>query len=101
MFSYIWEYRVRSSHVDEFRAAYAPEGTWALLFRRDPGYIRTELLRDNEDASRFVTIDYWISREAYLAFRERYREEFDELDARCEEWTGSETHIGEFSFVRS
>lgn len=96
MFCYVWEYRVRPEHLDEFERGYGPEGEWVRFFRRNPEYIRTELLRDRDNALRFVTIDYWTSREACLAARERWRDEFDAIDARYDRITESETHLGDF-----
>lgn len=96
MFCYIWEFLVRAESIDDFRAAYGPEGDWVMLFRQDPQYIRTELLADREDPKRFLTIDYWTSHEACISFRERFRSEFDALDKRCEDLTTKETHLGDF-----
>ena len=99
-YPYIWEYRVEPAHVDEFVAAYGPEGDWAELFRKHAGYIGTELLRDRESPDRFVTINSWTDRESWAAFRGEAREAFDALDARCERFTRSERQLGEFTPVR-
>lgn len=96
MFCYVWEYRVRPENVSTFEAGYGPSGEWVDLFSRDPRYLRTELLRDREDPSRFITIDYWTSREACLAFREQWREQFTTIDQKYDEITESEMHLGDF-----
>jgi len=98
-FSYIWEFRVKPQHLAEFEAAYGPEGDWLRLFRTDPGYLGTELLRDREDPFRFITVDHWTSREACRAFRERCRPEYEALDGRCAGFTASERHLGDFDTV--
>lgn len=95
-FAYIWEYSVDDQRKADFLAAYNSTGTWAQLFRRDETYLGTELLVDDAAPRRFVTIDYWTSKSARDDFRERNRAEFDELDTRCEEFTSSETFIGDF-----
>jgi len=93
----VWEFRVRPERLADFLSAYAPGGDWDLLFRRGEGYLSTELLRDERDETRFLTIDRWDSREARDRFRLRFREEYDALDRRCEAVTLEETPVGDFS----
>lgn len=95
-FMYMWEYVVPAAHTPAFLEAYGPSGTWAQLFQRAPGYIRTELHRDCANPRRFVTIDYWESRAQCEAFRALVRDEFEALDAACAAWTTSEREIGTF-----
>ena len=94
-YAYVWEYLVSAKTAREFERVYGPEGEWAALFRRHPGYRRTELLRDL-DRGRYLTIDHWESREACAAFREAFAAEFKALDERCERLTSRETLVGEF-----
>ena len=95
-FAYIWQYTIESASRTAFLNAYEPKGEWAQLFSRDPSYIETVLLQDEEDANRYVTIDYWESKSDRDAFRERYSVEFSRLDSRCEEFTAEETFLGDF-----
>jgi len=95
-FVYVWEFRVLEERLPEFLAAYGPEGEWARLFRRDPAWLGTELLRDESDPTRFLTVDRWRSRADRDAFRQRHAAEFEELDRRCEVLTSFEVPIGEF-----
>lgn len=99
MFCYVWEYIVRTERLSVFENAYGPEGDWVRFFRRDPDYVRTLLLRDRESRGRFITIDFWSSRDSFLAFRERFRAELEALDASFETLTLRETHIGEFDIL--
>jgi len=99
MFCYIWEFVAASGQEDAFRRAYGPDGPWVQLFRRDPAYIRTELSRDADNPRRFVTIDYWTSRDACRAFRERVRDECAAIDLACERCTERERHIGDFDVM--
>ena len=99
MYCYLWRYRVRAEKLAEFRAAYGPDGDWARLFRRDPGYVRTILLQDADDPARFMTLDFWTSKLACQAFRQTYSEEFEAIDRRCETFTLSETQVGDFHQV--
>jgi 8-oxo-dGTP diphosphatase len=92
----VWEFRVRPGREVEFEAAYGPEGDWARLFRRDPAYLGTDLLRDGADRRRYLTIDHWTSGAANDAFRERWRSEYEALDRRCEALTEHEEPLGRF-----
>jgi heme-degrading monooxygenase HmoA len=93
----VWEFRVRRGRAKQFEGAYGLHGQWVRLFRRDPAYIRTELIRDVHDASRYLTLDFWVSEEAYQAFRESRRDEYKFIDARCEQMTDEEQEVGRFS----
>ena len=100
-YAYIWEYTVRPKCVTAFEDAYRPGGVWVELFRTAPGYLRTELHRDRHDATRYVTIDYWESAEAWDSFRESMAAEFEAIDAQCEHYTLQEREIGVFLPVGS
>lgn len=96
MFVYLWEYVVTSRHQEDFEREYGPNGSWAALFSRSPGYQGTTLLRDNTNPERFLTIDRWDSERAHYDFVESRRAEFEAIDTRCEELTESESLIGRF-----
>ena len=98
-FAYIWQYTIDPAHERAFLAAYGPQGEWVRLFSRDPAYIETLLLRDDERKDRYMTIDYWKSRSERDAFRERYSVEFEDLDSRCEAFTREEQFIGDFQEI--
>lgn len=98
-FVYLWEYEVAPLHQNEFEREYGPDGAWVKLFSKAPGYLGTSLFRDRTRSDRYVTIDRWESEEAHASFLERFRSEFDELDARCEILTRSELLIGHFDLA--
>jgi len=95
----VWEFRVRPGREAEFESAYGPDGDWARLFRRDPAYRGTDLLRDGAAERRYVTVDRWASRAANDAFRERWRTEYEALDRRCESFTEHEAALGRYDTV--
>jgi hypothetical protein len=96
MYCYVWLFVVRPECLQAFRIAYGPEGEWVRLFRRDPEYIRTNFLSDRDNATHFITIDFWSSREACMSFRERFGSEFEALDKGFEHLTEQEVHLGDF-----
>jgi heme-degrading monooxygenase HmoA len=95
----IWEFRVRPGMERQFEEAYGPEGRWVQLFRKSRGYVRTEMNRDAKEPRRYITLDFWVSREAYRKFREVCRTEYAAIDGDCEQLTESETEVGRFERV--
>ncbi len=96
VFAYIWEYIVKEECLEEFKRTYGPEGDWVRLFRRADGYIATNLHQDISDPKRFVTIDFWHTKEDRDDFRNKFSKEFEDLDEYCESLTIQEKLIGDF-----
>jgi heme-degrading monooxygenase HmoA len=99
MYAILWEYRVKSNKRSEFEAAYSSKGAWAALFKRSPGFISVQLLRDDTDPQRYLTIDHWRSKAGYEEFLSRWQEEYKALDALCENMTESEALIGKWGYI--
>ena len=98
-FVYVWEFQVDETRSVDFERHYGPCGTWAALFARAPGYLGTQLLRDEATPGRYLTIDRWQSAEAYRAFRARYDAEYAALDRQCGAYTRQERAIGSFAEI--
>jgi heme-degrading monooxygenase HmoA len=95
----VWQFRPRPGAEQRFEEAYGPLGPWARLFARAEGFVRTELNRDLKDSRRYLTLDFWTSKEAYESFRARYAAEYAAIDQECEALTDEEKPLGEFSRV--
>ncbi len=95
----IWEFEAREGAEAEFEQRYGSHGAWAQLFRRAPGFIRSELNRDLTVERTYVVFDYWQSQEAYEAFKTNFAEDYRALDEQCEELTERELHVGTFHVV--
>lgn len=98
-FVQVWQYQVRPETRTEFLRHYGPGGTWAQLFRKVPGYLGTELLRDVDEPARYVTVDRWADRTAFDAFIAQRRAEYEALDRECQRLTAAEGHLGAFQPV--
>ncbi len=61
----VWQ--VKPGHADEFVAAWSEFADWTSEHADGSGWVK--LLRDREDANRFVTIGPWASLEAIEAWR--------------------------------
>ena len=99
MYVIIWEYQVKADHSNEFEKIYKSNGVWAELFRKGTGYIGTELLRDETNPNRFITIDRWDSAESYEAFHSQFKKEYETLDVQSEELTEHEILLGKWETV--
>jgi heme-degrading monooxygenase HmoA len=92
----VWQFRPRPGAEQRFEDAYGPRGPWARLFTAGEGFVRTELNRDLKDPGRYLTLDFWSSKEAYEAFRAKHAAEYAAIDRECEELTADESLLGEF-----
>lgn len=94
MVGIVWEFIVRDEAVARFRRAYGPDGEWAVLFRKFPGYAGTSLLQDTVTPGRFITIDRWESEALYDQMLQSTREDYSRLDKMFEALTVSERKLG-------
>ena len=93
----VWEFWVRAGEEARFEEIYGSQGAWARLFVADPEYAGTRLVRDVREPLRYLTLDFWDSREAHERFRERHAAEYQAIDAKCESLTEGENEVGCFS----
>jgi heme-degrading monooxygenase HmoA len=98
-FAYVWEYRVAPGREADFEQTYGPDGAWARLFRRDPDYLGTDLLRDATRPGRYVTVDRWSSEESWRRFRGLHATDYEALDLEGATLTTEETHLGDFALA--
>lgn len=84
-----------------FLDTYGPGGGWERLFGKDENYLRTIVSHkyfdgDPERVFIYLTLDFWTSKSAYESFKQKYAEEYKEVDRLCEEMMEKETFIGAF-----
>lgn len=72
-------------------------GDWVKLFQRAPGYIRSDLYKDNSSATSYMTVDCWRAKKDYEYFFSRWMKDYKVLDQKCEAWTQSEALVAEFA----
>ena len=97
MFVILWEFEVKPGSEDRFQKAYGPEGDWVRLFRRDPHFRGTQLLRDSSRALWYFTVDLWDSEADYLAFLDGHRTAYEDLDRAGEGLTLRERRVLSFT----
>lgn len=92
----VWEFSVLEEHRQTFERVYNPNGDWAILFRKSPGYLGTELFKDQTDPNRYLTIDRWKTERDFLAFKRDHGDAYRALDQAFEALTRREVKIGAF-----
>lgn len=95
----IWEFRVRAGMEEQFEKVYGPRGRLGSIFCPGEGFVKTELNHDLKESQRYVTLDFWVSREAYENFRQQYAADYGALDQEFEKLTEKELEIGKFDRV--
>jgi heme-degrading monooxygenase HmoA len=95
----IWEYQVKAERAAEFEEMYATSGKWAELFKGAAGYQGTELLRDPNNARRYLTIDRWDSPEHYERFLSQWKSAYEALEAQSEGLTEKEFLAGKWESI--
>ena len=93
MYTIVWSFVVKPGREAEFEEHYGAAGTWASLFEKGSGFVKTELVRDAPPSRRYVTIDTWQSKEDFERFAAANHEEYARIDAMCEELTEREDQL--------
>ena len=96
MFVILWEFEVKYGYQTGFENAYGLQGPWVKLFRHDPHYRGTQLLRDSLREGIYFTLDFWDSETDYQNFQKENREVYAETDRETESLTVSERLIASF-----
>lgn len=91
-----WKFRPPEGREREFARAYGPDGRWAVLFGRAPGYRGTELLSPLEPGGWWLTLDRWDDPADFERFGHDFRDEYRALDAELEGIAGEEKFVGAF-----
>lgn len=90
----LWQFRPPPAQEAAFKTAYGPDGDWAQLFRRDSGFLGTELWRGEEGS--FLTVDHWQDSAAFERFQRDAVEAYRALDRQLEGIAGEEIFLGAF-----
>ena len=95
----VWEYKVKPERIEDFEGFYGPDGPWGRLFRGNPGYVSTTLMKDVAGGGRYMVADRWTSNATYESFKQARAAEYRELSERGARLYAEETEVGRFDFV--
>lgn len=93
MYLIVWEFTVAPEHRAEFVRRYASDGDWARLFARSSEFQGTQLIADEHDPGRFLTIDRWSAPGGWERFTAAHGDDYAALDRRCELLTRTERRL--------
>lgn len=90
---------VREKARGHFELAYGPGGAWSQLLSRAPGFRGITLMRDVQDARRYLAIEVWETearREQALA---EHPGEYAALESSLDGWCESRSEVGVFRLL--
>ena len=61
--------------------------------------METRLFRDDNQINRFITADYWQSKESFEAFKQNNQQNYEEIDSRYSLFSVVENFMGCFEVV--
>jgi hypothetical protein len=59
MIAIVWQFDVKNGRAAEFEQMHGADGEWTTMNRHTRSYIGTSFLRDQNQSSRYLVIEYW------------------------------------------
>jgi hypothetical protein len=59
MIAIMWQFDVKAGREAEFEHLYGADGAWTAMNRHTRSYLGSSFLNDQNQASRYVLIEYW------------------------------------------
>jgi len=59
MIAIMWQFDVKDGREKDFEKLYGVDGDWTALNRQTRSYLGTSFLRDLNQSSRYLVIEYW------------------------------------------
>jgi len=59
MIAIMWQFDVKDGREEEFEKLYGADGDWTALNRQTRSYLGSSFLRDQNQSSRYLLIEYW------------------------------------------
>ena len=77
----MWQFDVKQGRENEFEELYGVEGEWTTMNRQTRSYLGSSFLRDQNQSSRYILIEYWsemLVYEQHRSYRSPTRQTFEE-----------------------
>jgi len=97
MIAIMWRFEVNAGREDAFEQFYGVDGEWTAVNRHSRSYLGTSFLRDQNQPSRYVVIEYWSEMLVYEQHKEYRSEDRQALDVRRDELVSSFEPLGVFT----
>ena len=69
MIAIMWQFDVKNGRETEFEQLYGADGEWTAMNRRTRSYLGSSFLQDQNQASRYIVIEYWSEMVVYEQHR--------------------------------
>jgi quinol monooxygenase YgiN len=97
MIAIVWQFDVRSGSEKEFERFYGADGEWTTVNRLSRSYLGSSFLRDQNQPSRYIVIEYWSEMVVYEQHKGYHSDDMARLDARRRELVASAEPLGIFT----
>lgn len=97
MIAVMWNFDVKHGHEAEFERLYGADGEWTTMNRLTRSYLGSSFLRDQNQASRYMLIEYWSEMVVYEQHREYRADAIRSFEQRRSELVDSVEPLGVFT----
>ena len=97
MIAIVWHFDVKSGNEPAFEKLYGAEGEWTALNRHTRSYLGTSFLKDQNQSSRYIVIEYWSEMLVYEEHRSYRSSAIDALEQKRDALIQSVEPLGVFT----
>jgi len=97
MIAIMWQFEVKQGSAKDFEQLYGVEGEWTAMNRHSRSYLGSSFLRDQNQSSRYVVVEYWSEMLVYEQHRAYRSEAIDTLEQRSRALVESVVPLGLFT----
>ena len=97
MIAIVWAFDVKAGSEREFERFYGVDGDWTAVNRHSRSYIGSSFLRDQNQKSRYLLVEYWSEMLVYEQHRTYRSDQIAQLEARRSELVRSIEPLGVFA----
>ena len=94
MIALAWQFQVAPGREAEFEAFCGADGEWTAINRHSRSYLGTSFLRDQNDPSRYLVIEYWSEMVVYEQHKSYRVDAIADLERRRDELVVSTEPLG-------
>lgn len=97
MIAIMWQFNVKDGREAEFEQLYGEDGQWATMNRQTRSYLGSSFLRDQNQPSRYLVIEYWSEMLVYEQHRTYRSDAMTSIEGQLSELTDSVEPLGIFT----
>ncbi len=97
MIAIMWQFDVKKGREADFEHLYGADGDWTTMNRHTRSYLGTSFLRDQNQPSRYIVIEYWSEMLVYEQHRAYRSDAVTSLEERRSELLEAVEPMGVFT----